>query len=154
MQTVSVNIESSKLLIAPLLREQENSERISGKQKQNSSGTISSGSSLRRSVLHRSVWWKRARNKCLQMRGRLRFRFTLILLQFKIKVSICCAVGSSMLTVDVIVFLPAQTLHLPQNEKGHKRIMDIACTAAAAAAVGAGTRRGCSLFTLKNIRDH
>ena len=32
-----------------------------------------------------------------------------------------------MLTVDVIVFLLAQTLHPPQNEKAHKRVMDIAC---------------------------
>lgn len=59
-----------------------------------------------------------------------------------------------MLTADVIVFLPAQTLHPPQNEKAHKRVMDIARAASSAAAAGAGTRRGCSLFTLKNNRDH
>lgn len=60
-----------------------------------------------------------------------------------------------MLTVDVIVFLPAQTLHPPQNEKAHKRVMDITRTVAAAAAgAGAGARRGCSLFALKDNRDH
>lgn len=55
-----------------------------------------------------------------------------------------------MLTVDVIVFLPAQTLHPPQNEKAHKRVMDITRAVAAAA----GVRRGCSLFALKDNRDH